>query len=226
MIYIQKKPVRICSFSFQPIDSRMYVIMGKTSAVVIDPFRSQEAVDFLTEENVHNITVILTHEHYDHISGVNWIRGQFECKVIASVNCSLGLHDPNINMSDYYEVLFMGKSEDMVLRARESAEINYKCYADETFSKKMELEWEENSISLIETPGHSKGSICIFFNSDILFTGDSLVNGNKIITRLPGGSRQDYLNITKPFLTDLPENIKIMPGHGDADYLSAFLSQI
>ena len=42
-----------------------------------------------------------------------------------------------------------------------------------------------------------------------------MVNGHKIITRLPGGSKKAYLETTKPFLDAIDNDTIIMPGHGD-----------
>ena len=74
----------------------------------------------------------------------------------------------------------------------------------------------------METPGHSPGSICILINDKYIFSGDSLVDGNKVITRLPGGSRKDYNQITKPFLEGLSEDSIIFPGHGQEGCIKDF----
>ena len=68
---------------------------------------------------------------------------------------------------------------------------------------------------LRETPGHSTGSICIEVNKKYIFTGDSLVDGAKIITRLPGGSKKAYKEITKPYLDSLNKDVVVFPGHGN-----------
>ena len=67
----------IYTYDFYPIDSRMYVLLENEKALVIDPCISDDALRLLQENNVTEILVLLSHEHYDHISGVNWLRENF-----------------------------------------------------------------------------------------------------------------------------------------------------
>lgn len=74
--------------------------------------------------------------------------------------------------------------------------------------KKLGIE----EIKIIETPGHSKGGICILYK-DILFSGDTLFHRNTIgRTDLPGSSEKEL----KKSLKKLEKiNFKILcPGHG------------
>jgi hydroxyacylglutathione hydrolase len=67
------------SFSFDPIDSRMYVLIAGNQALIIDPCVDAIALQLLKDINVKDVIVLPTHEHYDHISGVNWARENFRC---------------------------------------------------------------------------------------------------------------------------------------------------
>ena len=82
---MQKENKKIQSYVFYPIDSCMYIWQEEDSVVIIDPCVSKDALLYLRERNINRILVILTHEHYDHISGVNWLKENF-AKV--SVLCS------------------------------------------------------------------------------------------------------------------------------------------
>ena len=35
-----------------------------------------------------------------------------------------------------------------------------------------------------------------------------------MITRLPGGNKQDYREVTRPYLESIPGDTLILPGHG------------
>mgnify|MGYP003272854391 CR=1 FL=1 len=85
----------IQSYMFYPIDSRMYIWQEGDSAMVIDPCVSKNALLYLKGKNINRILVILTHEHYDHISGVNWLKENFEnvC-VLCSQLCADALDNP------------------------------------------------------------------------------------------------------------------------------------
>ena len=210
--YITIKDINI--FKFEPIDSRMYIIVSNKEALIIDPCISEEAFFYLKNNYVEKVNIILTHEHYDHISGVNHLRKLFKTEVICSKKCSKNIKDPNLNLSRYFEILFINR-EDNIKNKIES--IEYSCEADKTFDESFNFFWKNNKIKLFETPGNSEGIICVILNNNIIFTGDTLVNGNKIITRLPGGSKKDYKDKTLPFLRSISDETWICPGHGEVD---------
>ena len=80
------------------------------------------------------------------------------------------------------------------------------------------LDWRGHIFRFVPLPGHTAGSVGIFLDDDIFFSGDYLLPGREVILRLPGGSEKDYCEITEPFLATLPDGIHIYPGHGK-DYL-------
>ena len=77
-------------------------------------------------------------------------------------------------------------------------------------------EWSfaDLEFQVIETPGHTPGGCCLLFAaSNIMITGDTLFKGSCGRTDLPGGDPRvlkDSLNRLK----QLPDEIKIYPGHG------------
>ena len=64
--------ILVNSYCFELMDSRTYMLREGTKALVIDPYEDEQLVADL--QGVSRITVILTHEHYDHISGVNFLK--------------------------------------------------------------------------------------------------------------------------------------------------------
>ena len=170
--------------------------------------------------------MILTHEHYDHISGVNWLKENFEnvC-VLCSQLCADALDNPCRNLSEFWEVLFIGKEEEIRECVKNMNIQPYYCKADETFEGEYEFIWQEHKVFLKETPGHSKGSICILVDEKILFSGDTLVTGHETILRLPGGSKKDFAGITLPYLESLDKEIMVYPGHGEPQKLKQFFEQ-
>ena len=86
---MQKENKKIQSYVFYPIDSCMYIWQEEDSVVIIDPCVSKDALLYLRERNINRILVILTHEHYDHISGVNWLKENFaKVSVLCSQLCA------------------------------------------------------------------------------------------------------------------------------------------
>lgn len=79
------------------------------------------------------------------------------------------------------------------------------------------MQWGDLSVTLTETPGHSPGSQIIKVGNMCYFTGDSFIPGQDVITRLPGGSRQQYDAVTRPYLRSIAPGSVIFPGHGRED---------
>ena len=67
----------------------------------------------------------------------------------------------------------------------------------------------------METPGHTKGGVCYYFEDDgIIFTGDTLFFESVGRTDFEGGSAAD-LKASLERLLKLPDETKVYPGHHD-----------
>ena len=214
--------LEIYVFTYELIDSKMYLILGRDSAVVIDPNVSDDAARLLREHHIQKVNILLTHEHFDHISGLEWFRKRFDCTVYCSEACDRGMQSPIRNGSKHFKALFIDKEEEKLKEA--SAIKPMICKGDIIFHESKKLLWEGHNLTLIETPGHSPGSICISLDDRCLFTGDSLLKDELVITRLPGGSRAEYEAKTRPFLESLGKDVYVYPGHGESGYISDFIN--
>ena len=198
------------------IDSNMYLIMEGQEALIVDPCRSEEALARLRENGVQTVTVLLTHEHFDHTSGVNWLRKHFPCQVICQEDCAARIHIPANNRPLVFLPLMQAAGEE------EAAEIEafYEAFpiesieADRVFHEVYDFLWQRHRIHMHSCPGHSPGSSVIRFDDTHVFTGDYMIPDTSVILRFPGGSKTAYRQETLPYLLSLDESIKIMPGHG------------
>ncbi len=214
-------------FTLPLITSNMYVIISEDEALIIDPNTDGDALELLRVSGIKSVTVILTHEHIDHISGVNGIRDYLSsvsdgraCMVYAGNACAESVTDPTQNLASFFEAMFITRSDEERDIARRIFDKDYCCSVDVAFKDHMELKWKNVVLVLRETPGHSPGSICVEIwdhNGKMLAlsTGDSLVQGNKVITRLPGGSKKQYNEITRPYLESFAPDTVVLPGHGE-----------
>lgn len=82
------------------------------------------------------------------------------------------------------------------------------------FLQEGDLTIGDTAFQVIHTPGHSPGSVCLYWpQSKVLFTGDVVFSQSIGRTDLPGGSgRQLKESITR--LAELDVEV-LCPGHGD-----------
>ena len=200
----------------------MYTLISGNKALIVDPCVDEDALALLIKKNIQEILVLPTHEHYDHISGINWLRNFFKCNVIANEKCASNMLNPLYNTSAHFDALFVFASEKVKEKIRDLNIQSYSCIADEFFAKHKQFSWQNHSVRIHHTPGHSQGSACIFLDDQFIFTGDSLIKGVAPVLRLPGGSKKAYMEETLPVLMDLPSSSTILPGHGDHGLLRDF----
>lgn len=209
---------RICDipvyrFVMPVIASNMYLLIYGYTALVIDPNINGEAEELLMRHSVQRCTVLLTHEHFDHISGVNWLRKRLCCQVICSQNCGERIVDPRKNGAATFQAMFLNHSRYKQKIITKISDTAYSCCADQCYENVLELDWNGISIRIKETPGHSQGSQLIWIQEKHIFTGDSLIPGKAVITRLPGGDKKAYMEKTLPILLALKAGMQIFPGH-------------
>ncbi len=187
--------------------SNMYVIAEDGHAVVIDPCRNTAAVQGLTVDRI-----LLTHEHYDHISGVNLFRERGAGPVLCSGACAANIADARKNMASLFRV-FCQLQTWIELDSEPEADEAYVCRADETFEDRVVFDWRGHEFRLFELPGHSRGSTGILLDGDRFFSGDSLMENSDTELRLPGGSRRQWTAVSLPRLAEIPDGVRVYPGH-------------
>jgi hydroxyacylglutathione hydrolase len=182
--------------------SNTYVIHDShsNSVIIIDPGEkdSKSLIDLLSKKRINNYFVILTHEHYDHISGLKSLCPLFEIDLILSSSCFNNLNNPKKNLSDYLDVEVidtLSPNKFYIVQDNESMSI------------------DKHNFKFYYTPGHSEGSMCVGLDN-MMFTGDTLMKNYKTVTNLPGGSKSIYEK-TKNKLKDILISYEIVyPGHG------------
>lgn len=202
------------------LGANTYLLSEAGRALVVDPHAGEEGRCFLRQHAATLDYAILTHEHYDHVSGSNWVRETYGCPVVCSRACADRLGDPRTNMSHYWESLCQlhGCEADVA----PGLSRDYRGVADLTFEGQWELEWQGHRLLLKETPGHSPGSICLLVDGHILFSGDSLTGEHPTVLRFPGGSRRGYREQTLPWLLSLPDSVVVHPGHFEPFQLGSY----
>src|SRR6185437_4495942 len=79
----------------------------------------------------------------------------------------------------------------------------------------LDLRIAEQPAQVLHTPGHTEGSICLHLPaSKLLLAGDTLFAGSIGRTDLPGGDLKSILRSLKERLLPLPDETRVIPGHG------------
>lgn len=168
--------------------------------IVIDPGNPEESnIIRYMEKNHRTIShILLTHDHIDHVSGVNVLREKYSCCLVCTAECSQRIGDPRKNFSRY----ITGK--------------DYICEKADLLWEELDdlLNWHGYKIRCIRTPGHSPASICIAFNN-YLFTGDTIIGNIATVTKLPGGDKKAIRSSIDFIIESFSPTTIIYPGHGD-----------
>lgn len=217
----QEKNLNILASSYLPLDERMYTLISGGKVIVVDPNVDEEMIDFLKQNSVSDITVIVTHCHYDHISGLNRLQGEFNCTVIGTEKCIVNLESPRRNLSKYANLVFMAHG----FSKEEAPEIPpFSCHGDIGFEDEYRFAFNGHEVLLKAFPGHSDDGLMLLLDRRFLFTGDNLIPETATALTLPGSSKKEYEEITKPFLLTRPEDTMVFPAHKDAGMIKDILN--
>lgn len=205
-------------YAYSIEDNRAYLIEENGHAILVDA-PSEDLISKVTELELTLDYIFVTHEHCDHLWGLESIRREFNCATISTNEASRAFGDPKSNHAAFHHIyitLRFGSeasqniAADPKLSCRES---------DIVFDEKMSICWQGRTLMFIPTPGHSHGSGSLLLNN-LLFSGDTILKDEGIFTEFKDGSYEEYMNITFPFLMSLDKNTLVYPGHGDSFRLS------
>ncbi len=188
----------------KPVDSNSFIIycQESSSCIIVDPGTEDchDLIEFLEEKELSPEYIFLTHEHFDHIWGVNKLKVLYDAKIVCSKDCAIKIIDKKKNMSVFYnKVGFETYPADILIE-----DLNYR------------ILFLDNIIEFISTPGHTDGSICILIK-DNLFTGDLIIRNLKTVIKLPGGSKSN-LYITMEMINKRfnDQQVYLHSGHGES----------
>ncbi len=174
-----------------------YLLWGEDFAAVIDPAEPTEDILNFGRANNKKQTkyIILTHCHFDHISGVPELLKVFDAQILACEDEAEGLLKPEINLSGRW------------------SDFEVSLIADIPLSDNDEIKLGEEALKAIKTPGHTVGSICLM-GEDFIFTGDTLFNLSVGRYDLPSANVRSLIESLKK-IGKSEKNYILYPGHGD-----------
>jgi len=187
-----------------PLQTNCYVAWdeGSGQAVVIDPGGAAKKIArTLKDKELALQAIVHTHDHWDHTAGSNGLQKLTGAPVFRHPRDGKG---------------------GFLRRARKADGVMVHDLSDN-----QELKIGGLTFSVLHTPGHSRGSICLYcegkmlknHGAGVLFSGDLLFQGSVGRTDLRGGSMEALLTSLIGRLASIPDETEVYPGHGPATTL-------
>ncbi len=165
------------------------------NCALIDPAFETDTILGIVKEKGFTVThLINTHCHSDHSAG--------NAAIIQKTGATFLIHKDDAR----YLKGFPNKMFTRLLKGKPSPEPNSLLNDGDTITI------GEETLSVIHTPGHTPGGICLYCAGN-LFTGDTLFVGCTGRTDLPGGSMKQLVSSVKTKLFSLADDTIVWPGH-------------
>lgn len=203
---------------YEPVASNMYAIIQNKSALVVDPHKSEELEELLRREQIEKVNILLTHEHYDHTSGLRWLYDLYPSKIYCQKACGETIAVKRKNNPALIAMVLADKDKKDGGNRYETFKkefVPYACDADYTFEDSVTWNIDGIEVKGVTTPGHSSGSAFYYIDEMLAFSGDTLLKDFPIVTRFKTSSLETYEKVTLPYLKKLNPNLTLIPGHGD-----------
>ena len=180
-----------------------YILTDKNTraTAIIDPGCAPEQIlNTLKNIDADVKMIINTHGHWDHIGANKAIQAATGAPIYIHRIDEPLLSDGELNLCK----LFRGDGDGgKAARLLEDGDV---------------IELGDLRLKVILTPGHTQGGICLQCE-DLLFAGDTLFRRSIGRTDLVCGDRAALLESLDKKLRPLPDELKVLPGHGSASVL-------
>lgn len=182
-----------------PILTNCYIVEDGGKVLVIDP--GDDLTMIVADIHARPVEhIVVTHAHWDHVGSLSGLADVTGAPVAMSA-ADAALVDGVANQDGHD--LDRGHGAPHVDRILHDGD---------------ELTLGSKVFTVIETPGHSEGSICLYCAEDgVLFSGDTLFSGGRFgRTDFEHGSMEKMIETLSTKFVDIPDDVIVYPGHEGA----------
>jgi hydroxyacylglutathione hydrolase len=167
-------------------------------AMVIDPGDDiEDVVAILRQYKLQVKQIVITHAHIDHVGGAMKLRALTAAPIL-------------LNQNDYALLKMLDEQATWIGVAPPGDVAIEASIADGE-----SLEAGSLKANVMHTPGHTEGSVCLYFPAEkLLIAGDTLFASSIGRTDLPGGSFEKIMRSLRDRVMTLPDDTVVIPGHG------------
>lgn len=179
------------------LDTNCYIVWDDNRvAMVIDPADEAEKIlSVIHSENLSVAAVVLTHVHFDHLLAAEQVCAVTGAPLCIGMGDEAALSDPIRNLSGVFQMCPpVSLKADRLLRDGDRLTIG------------------ELSFTVLETPGHTPGCICLM-GEDVLFAGDTLFYDSIGRVDFPGSDVPSMISSLRRLMS-LPAKLRVYSGHG------------
>jgi len=174
-----------------------YLLVYKDECVIIDPgFNGEELLAYIALHNLKLNKILLTHGHFDHIRDIRLLAKSHVFEVYIHQSDKPMLSNDKLNYSNFFGSSFKIKEDQKI------TELNHLDTID----------FGRDSFKAYHTPGHTTGSLC-FLYQNMLFSGDTLFEGDLGRTDLMSGSQRLLENSIVNLFGWMANETIVYPGH-------------
>ena len=195
--------MRIISFTGGEAETNAYLVFDKKTneAILVDAPHglAEEMLAKAKELDARVVALVNTHGHWDHIAD--------NAAIIEATHAPLLIHPDderlvtNPSLMTRYGLFFEipPTKPDRLLREGDHLTLG------------------ESDFEILHCPGHCPGSIVLYERrAKVALVGDVIFAGSVGRTDLPGGSWEQLLESIQTKILALPDDVKLLPGHGPA----------
>ena len=206
--------MRIETHKFTIEDNRAYLIKEADHAILVDA-PSEDLAEIVFNSGCILDYIFVTHEHCDHLWGLNKLRSECHPIVIATKAASAAIGNSRTNRSSVHHIYITMK---FGVEAAKNCTPDPKMVcerADIEFNESMTIDWMGHQICFYPSPGHSSGSGMMLIDDQHLFSGDTMLKGQPVFTMFETGDMEEYKNKTLPLIKSFSSELRVYPGHGE-----------